>query len=194
MEEIWKDIEGYEGLYQVSNLGRVKSLDRKRWNGKVYGKWKGRFITIRKDVKGYCTVKLNKNGKGKTKLVHRLVAESFIKKEREEYEVNHIDGNKCNNNVDNLEWCSHSYNAKHAWDTGLNKYTEKRHEIMKNNHYRKGMPSEKRKKVKCIETGVVFNSIAEAAEKLSLQRSKISNVINGYRKTTGGFHFEYIEG
>lgn len=107
MKELWKDIKGYEGCYQVSNLGRIKSLDRMTNN--QYGEYfmKGRILknSIIKD-KGYCRVSLN-NGNGKiSKRVHRLVAEAFIPNPENKLEVNHKDGNKLNNCVSNLEWCT----------------------------------------------------------------------------------------
>lgn len=110
MKEIWKDIKGYEGLYQISNLGRVKSLARK---------YKSRVCkeTIKKfsiDVKGYCKVNLCKNGKITYPRIHRLVAEHFILNPKKLPQVNHIDENKQNNRVDNLEWCDNKYNVNYG--------------------------------------------------------------------------------
>ena len=99
MEEIWKDIKDYEGLYQVSNFGRIKSTKMKF--GKQY------IETIMQPsmtVWGYCRVCLIKDKKGKNKYVHRLVAETFIPNPENKPQVNHIDSNKLNNNVSNLEW------------------------------------------------------------------------------------------
>lgn len=120
MKEVWKDINGYEGCYQVSNLGRIKSLDRMTNN--QYGEYfmKGRILknSIIKD-KGYCRVSLN-NGNGKiSKRVHRLVAEAFIPNPENKPEVNHKDGNKLNNCVSNLEWCTNKENIEHSIRTGL---------------------------------------------------------------------------
>lgn len=123
MKELWKDIKGYEGCYQVSNLGRIKSLDRMTNN--QYGEYfmKGRILknSIIKD-KGYCRVSLN-NGNGKiSKRVHRLVAEAFIPNPENKLEVNHKDGNKLNNCVSNLEWCTNKENIEHSIRTGLKKH------------------------------------------------------------------------
>ncbi len=123
MKELWKDIKGYEGCYQVSNLGRIKSLDRMTNN--QYGEYfmKGRILknSIIKD-KGYCRVSLN-NGNGKiSKRVHRLVAEAFIPNPENKPEVNHKDGNKLNNCVSNLEWCTNKENIEHSIRTGLKKH------------------------------------------------------------------------
>jgi hypothetical protein len=122
MKEIWKDIKGYEGLYQVSNLGRVKSLAR-RVNSMSD---KGRFVRERilKQVvteAGYARVCLCKENIEKTVSVHRLVAIMFLKNPENKPEVNHKDGVKLNNYIDNLEWCTNSENGKHAYRIGLKK-------------------------------------------------------------------------
>lgn len=125
MEE-WKDIAGYEGLYQVSNLGRVKSLDRCVRRGNRTMKKQGRIMNqtrlIRKPEQGkaiYHTVLLSDSGMHKRYLVHRLVATAFISNPLQKDQVNHIDGNGENNNVSNLEWCDGKENMRHAWDTGI---------------------------------------------------------------------------
>ena len=106
-EEIWKDIAGYEGKYQVSNLGRVKSLNYLR-----KGIEKERIPN--KNNSGYLIVGLHKNGKIKQFLIHRLVAEAFIENPENLPQVNHIDENKLNNCVENLEWCSAKYNSNYG--------------------------------------------------------------------------------
>jgi len=117
MNEIWKDIAGYEGLYQVSNLGRIKSLPR---NGTINLE---RFIKPRVDS-GYERVWLSKNNKTKPLKISRLVAMAFISNTYNKPEVNHIDGNKLNNCVVNLEWVTKSENIKHAFYSGLAKPTK----------------------------------------------------------------------
>ena len=109
--EVWKDIKDYEGLYQGSNLGRARSLDRwvKSINGSVRF-CKGRILKPCTTKDGYLLVNLCKNGKIKSFLVHRLVAEVFIDNPDNLPQVNHKDENKLNNNAENLEWCSSSYN------------------------------------------------------------------------------------
>lgn len=119
--EIWKDIENYEGLYEVSNTGKVRSLDRIARCGK-FGKslWKGKELKAGIGSHGYYTVSLGKQSKFKTHLVHRLVAKHFVDGYTEELEVNHIDLMKTNNHADNLEWVTPSYNTKHGWKKRYN--------------------------------------------------------------------------
>ena len=105
-KEIWKDIEGYEGEYQISNYGNVKSLNYLRTG-------KERILKPGKNRGGYYYVQLYKN-KAKNHYIHRLVAQAFIKNPRNLPQVNHKDENKSNNRVDNLEWCMPIYNANYG--------------------------------------------------------------------------------
>ena len=113
MKEIWKDIEGYEGLYQVSNFGRVKSLDR-------YVLRNGNILFVKGIVlsqlnnRGYLAVKLCNSGKYKNYFVHRLVACAFVENLNNYNEVNHIDEDKHNNDFRNLEWCDRKYNVNYG--------------------------------------------------------------------------------
>ena len=112
--EIWKDIEGYDGYYQISNLGRVKSLGRLMCRGYVFRMCKDtiRKITVKKD--GYAEINLSIENKSTHFRVHRLVALTFINNPKNKSEVNHINSNRLDNNVTNLEWTSKSENQCHA--------------------------------------------------------------------------------
>jgi hypothetical protein len=116
MTEIWKSIQGYEGLYEVSNFGNVRSLDRvirSKHNGTTLRK--GRILTpFYEEKKGYYQVSLSKNGKNKKHRVHRLVASAFLENPLDYTDVNHKDEDKTNNNVDNLEWCTRKYNNNYG--------------------------------------------------------------------------------
>lgn len=125
--EEWRDITGYEGYYQVSNLGQVRGLDRvieqiDRFGQNIKRLYKGKILKARKDKYGYLTVMLHSTGEIKLKKVHRLVAEAFIPipDELKQYigtrnlQVNHKDEDKTNNCVENLEYCTHEYNSKYG--------------------------------------------------------------------------------
>lgn len=112
MEEIWKDISGYDGAYQVSNLGNVRSVDRINARG---AKIKGVVLTRRKNITSdYYQVALSKNGKHKLVYVHRLVALAFVPNEFGLPIINHKDEDKWNNSYDNLEWCDYRYNLTYG--------------------------------------------------------------------------------
>jgi hypothetical protein len=120
VNEVWGDIPNYEGLYQVSNQGRVRSCDRvapRKTNGDIH--LKGAILKLGKCRNGYMRVGLSEFGERKSMAVHRLVALVFIGKPKEESQVNHIDGVKSNNCVSNLEYCTPSENTQHAYKTGL---------------------------------------------------------------------------
>ena len=166
MKEEWKPIKGYEGLYEVSNMGRVKSLR--------YGK--ERIMSTPDNSIGYRNVTLVKRAH-KQKRVHRLVAEAFIPNPMNLPVVNHLDGDKHNNCVSNLEWCTKKENTNHAIKTGLMKLTTNPKPIMA---YRSD---------KFVGT---FKSMAECANKLNCDRRGITNVIHGRHKTHHGFSFKLV--
>lgn len=118
MKEIWKNIKGYENLYQVSNLGNVRSLTHivRQYNGTkyIYRKYIGKILKFSISKKGYAKVILRNREKSKTYLVHRLVAEHFISNSNNLSQINHKDENKLNNCINNLEWCSSGYNINYG--------------------------------------------------------------------------------
>jgi len=121
-EEVWKDVKGYEGIYKVSNFGRVKSLDREIAPNNRAPYWrKGKICKQSKSNLGYMTVGFTVNNVKVNKYVHRLVAEAFITNVNNYPQVNHIDCDKTNNRINNLEWCTNSQNQIHASKNGLNK-------------------------------------------------------------------------
>lgn len=189
MEEIWKDIKNYEGLYQVSNFGNVKSLDRyvnSTFNERLI---KGRYLKIRKNEKGYLFVGLSKKGENKNYKVHRLVAMAFIKNIGNKPCINHKDGVKTNNNVENLEWVTHKENTEH---------------IIKNNpmgnyifkyHANKNAKIRGIKKVRCIELDTIFESAVEACKILNFNTpTHIRSSANKKSKLDKayGYTWEYV--
>ena len=126
-DEVWKDVKGYEGLYQISNYGKLKSLERKykkvdrRTNKEYLYIQKERILKKRIDKKGYIHYDLNKDGITKEYKAHRLVAQAFIPNIYNKKQINHKDMNKLNNNVENLEWCTNSENQLHSYKNNLNR-------------------------------------------------------------------------
>ena len=178
MSEEWKPIIGYEGLYEVSSEGRVRSLGRYQncvHNGKEFRK--ERIMKLYSSKKKYLIVSLCKNCKHINFQVHRLVAEAFIPNPENKEEVNHKNGNKTDNRIFNLEWVTKSENAIHA------------HRVL-------GVKSSYERPVRCVETGKIYHSTAEAARQLNVNPSQINNVIAGRygAKTANGCHWELIQG
>lgn len=121
MNEIWKDIPNYEGIYQVSNLGNFKSYDRIVFFGKIKTLRPGKKLKFRKNKHGYLYTVFSVNKVRKTIKVHRIVAQVFLENNDNKLCVNHINGIKDDNRVENLEWVTHSENIIHAWKIGLKK-------------------------------------------------------------------------
>ncbi len=130
MQETWKDIPGYEKMYQASNLGRIRSLDRYvKGNKNKLRLYPGSILKGTPDKDGYLKLSLSKENKQISFGIGRLVAKTFLENINNFKEINHKDGNKQNNSIDNLEWCTRSQNEKHAYDTGLikKKFGEQHH-------------------------------------------------------------------
>ena len=123
LSDNWKDIPGYKGLYQINEIGQVRTLEGKVTFTKHHGKrvWKTRLLKQKSKNNDYIRFDLWKNGKPKTFLAHRLVAITFIENPKGFPLVNHIDGNTRNNHISNLEWCDYIKNNNHAFDNKLNK-------------------------------------------------------------------------
>jgi hypothetical protein len=171
MEEIWKDIKGYCGLYQVSNLGRVKSLERTA-NGGMGGIRKVPEKILRFGyVLGYSTVSLYKKGIQKNYTVHRLVIEAFIPNYENKPSVNHINGIKTDNMIKNLEWCTVKENNIHAYDSGLKKAAKGE------NHYNSKLSEETVIKIKYGKFEGM--SHAEIARIFGVKRLQVLKIRNG---------------
>lgn len=184
MEEIWKDISGYEGLYQVSNLGRVRSFDRYVRNGTSNRNIKrGKILKPCVTRDGYLQLNLIKDKKKKVSTIHRLVAKAFIENPENKPCVNHIDGNKQNNNVTNLEWVTYSENTIHAMKIGLKTDPKGR------NHYKRAV-NQYTLDGKFIRR---WESIKAVQDKWNLKSIKISSCCRGRIKTSLGYKWEYAD-
>lgn len=181
MIEIWEDIDNYIKLYQVSNMGRIRSLDHTRKAGTGSYVQKGQIIKPY-ITRGYFHVKLTKEGKVRDFQVHRLVAQTFICNQQNKPQVNHIDGNKLNNCVNNLEWCTQSENMVHAYKIGLEKPI-----------YGRENPRAKRVIQYNLQGGFIseYMSTMEAERKTKIKHANISRCCKGRYKTAGGYKWEY---
>lgn len=174
--EIWKDVENFEGLYQISNLGRVKSVERVVHveDPKKHRTYTKHFPECIKattlDSKGYVMVTLKKDGKTSRYRIHRLVAKAFIPNADNLPQVNHKDENKENNCVENLEWCTNDYNNNYG--TRISRISEKRRGISTHNSI----------KVKVF--GVIYDSLSKAGKAIGVSgdtiKRKIETNIEGY--------------
>ena len=165
MQETWKDIKGYEEKYQISNLGNVKSLNYNQTHIE-------KLLKPFENTNGYYQIDLWKNNKGKTFLVHRLVAEAFIPNSKRLPLINHKDENPKNDTVTNLEWCDAKYNCNYG-----NRNKKLYHSVM------------------CIELNKIFKSINEASKELKIQQAHISGCCQKRKhyNTAGGYHWKYAE-
>ena len=170
-EEIWKDVIGFEGKYQVSNLGNVRSLNYKRL-GII------KEISPETDLNGYLCVTLYAGHcEQHRKMVHRLVAETFLLNPSNLPQVNHKDENKKNNKLDNLEWCNAKYNINYG--TGHQKTVKA---ALENQAFT----------VKCLDDNREYISARDAARDKNTQHSGILRCCRGERKTAGGYHWAFI--
>lgn len=184
MEEIWKNIKGYEGLYQVSNLGRVKSLDRYMNNKHGTKTLKKGRILINSLVKrtGYLRVSLSKNGKFISKSIHQLVATAFIPNPNYYDQINHKDENKANNCINNLEWCDSKYNNNYGNHSLKISLTRKKNQKGSKKVYQYDLDNNFIK---------VWDSTREVARIFNINNCAISRCCRGKQKTSCGFVWKY---
>lgn len=194
MEEIWKDIENYEGLYQVSSLGRVRSMDRVVADSRTgHRTLKGKIMSLPNNQRGYQIVRLSKDGKKTTYFVHRLVAQTFIPNPEEKPQIDHIDTNPANNRIDNLRWATPKENH-------MNPLTRKnKSDSMKGENapwYGKlGKDNPKSKSIYQIskDGNLIrkWEGMREAERYTEATLQKISLCCQGKRRTSGGYRWIY---
>lgn len=160
--EIWKKIQGFDH-HECSTYGNIRNTKT------------GKTLKGSKSSRGYTQFCISEFGKRHLVFGHRLVAETFLENNDNKPFVNHIDGNKMNNHVENLEWCTPAENDKHA-----------------TNILKLDIHGTNRKKVKCIETNVIYSSTIEAGLAIGVSNSIISKVCRRIKNTAKGYHFQYV--
>lgn len=193
MEEEWKDIKGYEGKYKISNLGRVKAIERKVRQGKGEYFIKEHELKTWIDSVGYVSVGLTVDSKTKYFRIHRLIAEAFIPNPNNLPVINHLNGNKTDYRIENLEWTNQKQNSIHAVKTGLKKVTEKQIDAARKNVL---LALEKtKKKVKQYDLNgnyiKTWNSMTEIEKTLKIHYQGISKCCLGKNKTSYGYIWKY---
>ena len=208
INEEWKPVKKYEGLYEVSNLGRIKSLNYRRTK-------KEKILKYYNNNKGYQIVRLYKDSKAKTYRVHRLVAQAFLEDYSDDLQVDHINTIKNDNKLSNLRMATAKENSnneltlKHCRETHKGKnnpmYGKHHSENVKkkiseahkgkilSEEHKKKIGEAQKKAVYCVELDKIFNSAKECANKLGIYSTGITAVCRGKRKTCGGYHFMYID-
>jgi hypothetical protein len=166
--EIFKDIIGYEGIYQISNLGNVKRLYKKKPNGII--------LKPLDNGAGYCQVGLSKNNKSKKHYIHRLLAQYFIHNPNNFPCINHINGLKNDNRIDNLEWCTYSDNNHHAIKTRLRVH-------------KKGDDNTQSKKIINIQTGEIYHSALTLSLNIGVSRTTLHSWLNGNRPNKTNYRY-----
>lgn len=179
----WYPLKGYEGLYEITQCGMVRVIGNQKALNSVLGKNGSNVLSQQLTKFGYKKVLLSKDGLRKTYTVHRLVALTFIDNPFNKKTVNHIDGNKTNNNLSNLEWATQSENVLHSF----NQLGKKSVWLGK-----KGALSHSAKSVICLQNGFVFDTVKDAAEFVRTIPSEMSKHLSGKSRKIKGHSFQFV--
>ena len=185
----WRPIKGYEGLYEVSNMGEIRSLN--------YAGKKGRIQVIKPCLcRGYWRVNLpskNKNKKLTHKLIHRIVAETFIPNPNNKPEVDHIDTNRLNNRICNLRWVTKSENQNNPLTLKHKSEAVKGRPLPKEQVRKMREENPRSQKVICVETGVIYISASEATRQTGIPQGNISRACRKGGNMAGGYRWKYLK-
>lgn len=189
MQEVWRPVSGYEGRYEVSINGDVRSLERQKKNRGGTQRIPLRDMKQRYNHKGYKVVHLSKDGTNAWVLVHRIVALAFVPNPHGKPQVNHIDGNKTNNSASNLEWVTNSENMRHAVANGLNNPAP----MLMAAHSKETRAKIARSLQRLVirSDGKLYESVNEAAKDNGVTHGAVSMNIHGKTKTCKGFTFSF---
>ena len=187
--EEWLDVDGYEGLYQVSNTGKVKTLERKRRDEKKEYRVREKILSLPLNAYGYPVVSLHKDGVARTVTVHRLVAAAFLPNPDGKRCVDHINGDRADNRVENLRWVSHRENTRHMFELGTEVAWSNRN--ISEEGRRRFTHSQEKAVIR--SDGAIFDSVTKAAKSLGYKTPKmvIAN-LKGRVESVRGFTFSYL--
>lgn len=191
MREQWREIAGYEGLYEVSNLGNVRSMERTVAYGKASYVRPSKMMKVTVGKNLYCRVTLTKDAKQTQVYVHRLVAMAFIPNPDNLAEVDHIDANPSNNRCDNLRWVTHSENMRHMFELGRN-YDGTANFFTEEAKKKREQNLKKLQKPLADDTGMVYNSLTEAARLIGVTSGALCNALKAHRPCRGRM-FRYLD-
>ena len=183
INEYFANLKGYENLYIISNYGEIKSVDKEVKNRNGCRKIKGKILKPKIDKYGYFRIGLTKNNKQKFYQVHRLVAETFIPNPNNYPIINHKDGDKQNNHISNLEWCTYSYNSQHAYNNGLKLGKSAEHKGGKNPKSR-------------LNEQEVLTILQDKKKGLTIKESYLKNqekiTFNGFEQIWYGYSWKHL--
>ena len=188
-EEVWKDVVGFEGMYQVSNIGRVKGLSRIDGLGR---ETKSKILKGFISAYGYAMVSLCKNGKKKHFQVHRLVAIAFIPNPENKPEIDHINTIPLDNRICNLRWVTRSENQNNPLTLKHKSEAVKGRPLPIEQVMKRRRETKDNKRVMCIETRIIYNSMREAERQTGINNASISAVCKGKCKKAGGYRWKLV--